>query len=110
VPDRTLVIVNPQSRGGATGRRWAELERQLWDALGPLEIEAERGPQDAGRIAREGVRAGVEKLVVAGGDGTLAEVATGLLGAAQTGLLPLGRLPARIEIVPGAVTLIGCAS
>jgi YegS/Rv2252/BmrU family lipid kinase len=95
VPDRTLVIVNPQSRGGVTGRRWAELERQLWDALGPLEIEATRGPQDAARIAREGVRAGVEKLVVAGGDGTLAEVATGLLGAglggaAQIGLLPLG--------------------
>jgi len=95
VSGRTLVIVNPQSRGGATGRRWGEVERQLWDALGPLEIETTRGPQDAGRIAREGVRAGVERLVVAGGDGTLAEVATGLLaaglgGEAQIGLLPLG--------------------
>ena len=92
---RTLVIVNPQSRGGATGRRWVDVERRLWDALGPLEIEATRGPRDAGRIAQEGVRAGVERLVVAGGDGTLSEVVTGLLGAglagdAQIGLLPLG--------------------
>ena len=95
MPGRTLVIVNPQSRGGATGRRWADMERRLREALGPLEIEATRGPREAGRIAQEGVRAGVERLVVAGGDGTLAEVVTGLLGAglggdAQIGLLPLG--------------------
>jgi YegS/Rv2252/BmrU family lipid kinase len=89
------VIVNPQSRGGATGRRWADVERRLRNALGPLEIEATRGPRDAGRIAQEGVRTGVERLVVAGGDGTLAEVVTGLLagglgGDVQIGLLPLG--------------------
>ena len=65
------------------------------DALGPLEIEPTRGPRDAERIAQEGVRAGVERLVVAGGDGTLTEVVTGLLAAglggdAQIGLLPLG--------------------
>jgi YegS/Rv2252/BmrU family lipid kinase len=95
VTRRTLVIVNPSSRGGATGRRWGAVQRRLEAALGTLEVEWTRGPRDAERIAREGVRAGVERLVVAGGDGTLGEVVTGLLGAglgsyAEIGLLPLG--------------------
>ena len=47
------------------------------------------------RIAREAVRAGVERIVVAGGDGTFSEVVTGVLSAgpgaaAQLGLLPFG--------------------
>lgn len=92
---RVLAIVNPRSRGGATARRWPAVEAKLRAALGPLEVEATRGPRDAERIAREGVRAGVELLVVAGGDGTLSETAAGLLGAglgryAEIAPLPLG--------------------
>jgi YegS/Rv2252/BmrU family lipid kinase len=95
VTTRTLVIVNPRSRNGETGRRWGSLEATLRDALGPFESELTRAPRDAERIAREGVRAGVERVIVAGGDGTLNEVASGLLGAglggyAQVGVLPLG--------------------
>jgi len=91
----TLVIVNPFSRDGATGRRFAAVERRLRAALGPLEIEWTKAPRDAERLAREAVRAGVERLIVAGGDGTLSEVATGLLGAglgayARIGVLPFG--------------------
>ena len=44
---RTLVIVNPQSHSGATGRRWSAIERDLRGALGPIEVEATRGPRDA---------------------------------------------------------------
>jgi diacylglycerol kinase (ATP) len=89
------VIVNPRSGAGATGARWAGVERRLRDALGALEVESTRSPRDAERLAREGVRAGVERLVVAGGDGTLNEVASGLLGAglgdrAEIAILPLG--------------------
>jgi len=89
------VIVNPCSANGATGRRWDALQAQIRAALGPVEFEQTRGPRDAERIAREGVRAGVERVVVAGGDGTVNEVASGLLGAdlggyAELGMLPLG--------------------
>ena len=70
MPAGTLVILNPMSRSGATGRRFAAVEAKLRAALGPLEIERTRGPRDAERIAREAVRAGVERLVIAGGDGT----------------------------------------
>ena len=93
---RTLVIVNPQSHSGATGRRWPQIERELRAGLPEkFEVEHTRGPRDAERIAREGVRAGIERLVVAGGDGTVGEVATGVLGAdlgarVEIGLLPLG--------------------
>jgi diacylglycerol kinase (ATP) len=95
VAQRTLVIVNPRSRNGSTGRSWPRVEAQLRHALGPLEVEHTRAPRDAERLAREGVRAGIERIIVAGGDGTLSEVASGLLGAdlgsyAEIGLLPFG--------------------
>jgi YegS/Rv2252/BmrU family lipid kinase len=92
---RTLVIANPHGAGGATGRRWGRVEERLRAALGSVEVEHTRAPRDAQRLAREGVRAGVDRVVVAGGDGTLSEVVTGLLAAdlagyAEVGVLPLG--------------------
>lgn len=89
------MIVNPRSRNGATGRRWPILQARVRSALGPVEAELTRGPRDAERIAREAVRAGIERILVAGGDGTLGEVVSGLLAAglggyAELGLLPLG--------------------
>jgi YegS/Rv2252/BmrU family lipid kinase len=93
VPRRSLLIVNPESRNGATGRRAESLVRRLRGALGPLEVERTRGPRDAERIAREAVRAGCDRLIVAGGDGTLSEVATGLLEAGLGGYATIGALP-----------------
>jgi YegS/Rv2252/BmrU family lipid kinase len=95
VAARTLVIVNPSSRSGATGRRWGAVAARLRTSIGPFEVEFTRGPRDAARLARDGVRAGVERIVVAGGDGTMNEVATGLLAAGlgadvEVGVLPLG--------------------
>jgi len=95
MPERTLVIANPSSRGRAAARHLRSLEAKLRSALGPLDFERTRGPRDAERIAREGVRSGVERIIVAGGDGTLSEVVTGLLSAelgdyAAIGILPLG--------------------
>jgi YegS/Rv2252/BmrU family lipid kinase len=92
---RTLVVVNPRSQGGAGRRRFVRHEGRLRDALGEVEVEWTRGPRDAERIAREGVRAGVERVVVAGGDGTVSEVVTGLLeaglgGYAELAVVPLG--------------------
>jgi len=92
---RTLVVVNPRSRGGATQRQFASLEPRLRDCLGGFEVEWTRAPRDAERIAREGVRAGIERIVVAGGDGTTSEVVSGLLSAelgsyAEVAPLPLG--------------------
>ena len=92
---RTLVVVNPASRGGATRKRFDDLLPRIREHLGECDVEWTRGPRDAERIAREGVRAGVERVVVAGGDGTVSEVATGILAAdlgryAELAVLPLG--------------------
>lgn len=90
---RTLVIANPRSRNGATGRRWRDVERRVREALGPIEVEPTRGPRDAERLAREGARAGVERILVAGGDGTLSEVVTGLVSAGLADRVSIGVLP-----------------
>ncbi|MCC6639926.1 MAG: diacylglycerol kinase family lipid kinase [Deltaproteobacteria bacterium] len=92
---RTVVVLNPKSKNGATGRRWRAIEPRARAALGPIDVEATRGPRDAERIAGEAARAGVRRIVVAGGDGTTGEVVTGLLeagagSACEIALLPLG--------------------
>jgi len=90
-----VVVVNPKSRSGATGRRFDAVAAKLRAALGPIDVQETRGPRDAERIAREAAAAGAGRIVVAGGDGTTSEVVTGLLAAglgarAKLGLLPLG--------------------
>jgi diacylglycerol kinase (ATP) len=95
VPPRTLVIANPASAAGRTVRSLPHLEPKLRAAIGAYELVWTKGPRDAERLAREAVRAGVDRLVVAGGDGTAAEVVSGLLGAAlgayaEIAFLPLG--------------------
>lgn len=92
---RTLVIANPRSRHGSTGRRWAGIEASLRRELGELDVRHTSGPRDAERIARSAAGSGVERIVIAGGDGTVSEVVTGVLGAGlgeyvELGLLPLG--------------------
>lgn len=93
MPADTLVILNPIARRGAD--RFGRLEAMIRDALGDIELARTRAPRDATRIAREAVRAGVGRIVVGGGDGTLSEVVTGVLDAGlgektELGLLPLG--------------------
>ena len=93
MPARTLVVVNPRSRSGATRRQFVALEQRLRDVLGGFEVEWTRAPRDAERIAREGVRAGIERIIVAGGDGTTSEVVSGLLGAGLGGYAEVAPLP-----------------
>ena len=91
----TLVLVNPMAAGGGAKRRFAKVEAAVRERLGELDVEWTRGPRDAERIAREAVRAGVERIVVAGGDGTMREAVAGALSAGvrtpvELGLLPFG--------------------
>jgi diacylglycerol kinase family enzyme len=81
-----LIVFNPT----AGSRRRSRLERAR--ALLPRARLAETaGPGHAEALAREAVAVGEDCVVAAGGDGTVAEVAAGLMGGATAlGILPLG--------------------
>jgi YegS/Rv2252/BmrU family lipid kinase len=89
-----LLIVNPASRGGANGRTFHRVEPRIRAALGPIDIVWTQSPGHAEELANKAA-SDVDRVLVAGGDGTAHEVASGLLesGAArrvELGLLPLG--------------------
>ncbi|MCB9645846.1 MAG: diacylglycerol kinase family lipid kinase [Deltaproteobacteria bacterium] len=75
---RTLVIVNPKSANGGTGRRWPEIKAALDRVLERWDPAFTEGPRDATRLARQAVRDGYEALVAVGGDGTMSELVAGL--------------------------------
>ncbi len=93
----TVVCLNPASAAGRTGRRRRAILEAIESKLGPVDCAVTRAPGDAARIAAEARRLGRARLLVAGGDGTLNEVASGLLAddsiaapSPRLGLLPLG--------------------
>ena len=86
------VIVNPRAGSGAAYRRWPGVARMLAARLGPVKACFTEGPGHATALARELANAAYDLLIVAGGDGTLNEVANGILmgtSDARIGLLPL---------------------
>ncbi|MBE9603803.1 diacylglycerol kinase family lipid kinase [Acetobacteraceae bacterium H6797] len=89
-----LIVFNPT----AGRRRRRQLDRAL-DALRlhgiTFELRETLGPAHATALAREAARQGAPLVVAAGGDGTIAEVASGLMDqgcspSTALGILPLG--------------------
>src|ERR1700761_1419767 len=74
---RSVVIVNPTSGAGATGRRWDGIAALLRQSLGTFEHAVTRSPREATALSRAALRAGFEMVVAVGGDGTINEVANG---------------------------------
>lgn len=89
--DSLMVIVfNP-----VAGRRRAHLLWRVLDVLVAngvrLDLAETHRAGHAEALAREAARRGEAMVVAAGGDGTIAEVANGLMGsAARLGVIPLG--------------------
>lgn len=82
---RHHVILNPTSGGGAGRKLRPEIERELAARGLPFTLEETARPWHAAELAQAAARAGVEVVVAAGGDGTIHEVANGLLAAAAAG-------------------------
>jgi len=86
----TLIILNPAA-GGSDG---ADLVRDWGRSRPEVELRTTEGPGDARRWAREAADEGRQRVVAAGGDGTVHEVASGLLDSGEQvptlALLPLG--------------------
>lgn len=92
------VIVNPTSGGGAGGKLRSEMERELTARGLSWTLEETARPGHAVELARAAALGGADVVVAAGGDGTVHEVANGLLLAASAsagsaralGVIPVG--------------------
>nr|WP_294526685.1 YegS/Rv2252/BmrU family lipid kinase [uncultured Rhodopila sp.] len=85
-----IIVFNP-----VAGRRRAQLLWRVLDVLVAngvrLDIAETQRAGHAEALAREAVERGEQMVVAAGGDGTIAEVANGLMGSgARLGVIPLG--------------------
>jgi len=85
-----VIIFNP-----VAGRRRAALLWRVLDVLAAngirLDLAETHRAGHAEALAREAARGGASMVVAAGGDGTIAEVANGLMGTgARLGVIPLG--------------------
>jgi len=92
VPLSPLIIVNPTAGAG----RAARLVPWLRERLGPrpeADLHVTRAPGDAEEVSADAARHGHDRVVAVGGDGTVQEVANGLLrepGDVELGIVPVG--------------------
>ena len=85
----TLIILNPAAHGERAQRKQARVESLARDCV----VCATTRTGEAESMARRAVAEGFEKIVAAGGDGTINEVVNGLAGTqARLGLLPIGTM------------------
>jgi len=85
-----LVIYNPTAGRRRIHRLWLVLDI-LTESGVRFEVVRTLHPGHAAELARQAVEAGVATVVAAGGDGTIADVAAGLIGGnTKLGIIPLG--------------------
>jgi diacylglycerol kinase (ATP) len=85
----TLVILNPAADSERALRKQARVEALARNCV----VCSTTHIGEAEMMARRGVAEGFEKIVAAGGDGTINEVVNGLAGTGTTlGLLPIGTM------------------
>lgn len=88
-----LVIVNPQAAAGSTRERWAEIASDLRAHFGAFRVAFTKKPGDGIQLALEACKRGKRLIIACGGDGTINEVANGILLSEQDvelGILPSG--------------------
>jgi diacylglycerol kinase (ATP) len=88
-----LVIVNPASADGATREDWPKIASDLRTHFGPFTVNFTEAIGDGRRLAGEAARQGTKLIIACGGDGTVSEVANGIIESsheAELGILPSG--------------------
>jgi diacylglycerol kinase (ATP) len=88
-----LVIVNPRSAGGSTREKWAAAASDLRAHFGPFRTVFTKGPGDAIDLAKKHATEGEAFIIACGGDGTINEVANGILlskSNCEMGIFPSG--------------------
>lgn len=88
-----IVIINPESGGGATRDAWPGIASDLSTHFGPFTPVFTAHAGHGTEIAADAARKGTKLIIACGGDGTISEVANGILLSgrdAELGVLPSG--------------------
>lgn len=99
---RRLVILNPAAGRGRVRREWPSMARRLHAAGITFELVETRSPGEGVALAERAAH-DYDVVIAAGGDGTVHEVANGLLRAgagAAFGVLPLGSGDDFVKMLP----------
>ena len=93
---KTLLVVNPAAGHGRGKKVFERLEPRLRAETFPgLEVRISEYPGHAVEIGREAARAGYDRILCLGGDGTPYEVINGLYADGRPARLPeIGQIPA----------------
>ena len=89
----SIVIVNPSSASGSTGEAWPQIASDLRSQFGAFRVVFTKKRGDAAALASEAARKGAKFIIACGGDGTVSEVANGILSSGkdvELGILPSG--------------------
>src|SRR6266702_7719486 len=88
-----LIIVNPASADGETEKNWPRMASDLRTHFGPFSVSFTEWIGHARALAAEAAQQGTKLIIACGGDGTISEVANGILESNQEtelGILPGG--------------------
>lgn len=88
-----LVIVNPASADGGTREAWPKIASDLRTHFGPFSVSFTEAVGEGRRLAKEAAVQGAKLIIACGGDGTISEVANGIIESSQEaelGILPSG--------------------
>ena len=88
-----LVIVNPKSAGGSTKDSWASKASDLRAHFGAFQVAFTKKAGDGIALAKRHSKNGRRFIIACGGDGTINEVANGILQSGKNiemGILPSG--------------------
>ena len=87
------MIVNPKSAGGSTRDKWSQTASDLRAHFGAFAVAFTKGPGDGIALAQHAAESGRQFIIACGGDGTINEVANGILRSfrdVELGVLPSG--------------------
>ncbi len=92
---KPFLVVNPRSANGATARHFDGIAQAVRNVVGDVDHAFTESAMHATDLTREALRAGYDRIIAVGGDGTINEVLNGFFQPARAGE------PAR-PIRPGA--------